>query len=256
LCLGFLAISVKKLLMPIVYCAVNIVNGKSYIGVTRKTLNKRKYSHYSSRNDKNKRCRIFARAILKYGMETFSWFVLSEHNTIDEAFSAEKRAIKDLKPEYNISSGGPGVSRLPPESRNAISCSRRRPVICISHNRRFESGRAAASYYGIDANRIVQICKGGGKTRAGLEFRYADGELPTRIRKISEERLKEMAFIRKAARNRAVERNSKKVMCVDDGLTHKSLSAAARFYGLRPSLITDAIRRGGKSGGKAFMMVQ
>lgn len=58
----------------IVYCALNIVNGKRYIGQTTRDLDKRKKEHISL--SKNGSKFAFHLAINKYGEDVFEWSII------------------------------------------------------------------------------------------------------------------------------------------------------------------------------------
>lgn len=109
--------------MAIVYMATNAVNGKRYIGVTKRTLAERKYQHLHDAKAGRRGCRIFFAAINKYGEEAFEWSILATIETYADALNEEIRLIAELKPEYNITRGGQGVVGVPrtPEWRANMS---------------------------------------------------------------------------------------------------------------------------------------
>jgi group I intron endonuclease len=96
--------------MPIVYFATNSLNGQiAYVGKSRR-------SDLSGRRSEHERCAkrgdrdyIFYRALRKYGIENFSWGILSRHKTNAEALAAEIEWIAKLKPRYNMTAGGEGT---------------------------------------------------------------------------------------------------------------------------------------------------
>lgn len=96
--------------MALVYKATNQVNGKRYIGATKRTLKRRSDVHKSDAIAKRPGCRVFNAAIRKYGAAAFVWEVLSEHETLDAALAEEVRVIAAERPEYNITAGGSGAS--------------------------------------------------------------------------------------------------------------------------------------------------
>ena len=107
----------------IIYKATNIgdnpENGKSYIGFSKHTLEKRKRQHYIS-----KKLEIFHKAIRQWGIESFSWKVLSVVENSMKG-STEKKAIKvynTLSPNgYNSTTGGEGGYELSEETRRKLS---------------------------------------------------------------------------------------------------------------------------------------
>lgn len=94
---------------PLVYQATNLVNGKRYIGVTRRRLCSRKAKHFNEALCGKRGCRKFHAAIRKYGRDVFEWSVLIRVATYEQALKEEIRLIAELKPEYNITLGGEGT---------------------------------------------------------------------------------------------------------------------------------------------------
>ncbi len=89
----------------IVYQATSKTSGNSYIGVTGKTLEQRKYQHAYGALKGRKR-HMFAQAIRKYGVDGFDWTTLSSHSTMRDAIQQEKRLIRETRPTYNATMGG------------------------------------------------------------------------------------------------------------------------------------------------------
>jgi group I intron endonuclease len=94
---------VKKL---IVYAAVNKLNNKIYIGMTRTGLSKRRTGHAqaAARGKKS----YFCAAIRKYGIDGFDWLVLAICRDVKRLNDFEKNAIASIMPEYNMTAGGDG----------------------------------------------------------------------------------------------------------------------------------------------------
>ena len=83
-------------------------NNKSYIGLTKHTVEKRLKQH--SKNTANL---PFPNAIRKYGLDDFETIVLYECDTYVEAFTIEKYYISfydSYQNGYNATSGGEGVN--------------------------------------------------------------------------------------------------------------------------------------------------
>jgi group I intron endonuclease len=107
-----------------IYKIINNINNKIYIGKTINDIKKRFACHKSNANS-NKNT-ILCKAFRKYGSENFS-IIIIEENIISESVLNEKEIywINLLKPEYNMTSGGEGVSGHSPskETRLKISLS-------------------------------------------------------------------------------------------------------------------------------------
>lgn len=91
----------------LVYIAVNLKNGKRYIGITRGSLEERTRRHFcdARRGVKTK----FARAIRKYGESIFVFSALEFCPSYESAQKKEIELIAWMKPEYNSTAGGGGA---------------------------------------------------------------------------------------------------------------------------------------------------
>jgi group I intron endonuclease len=80
-------------------------SGKSYIGLTKQTIEKRLWKHKRSQ-----RCRLLQKAIKKYGFDSFKVEVLDANVPHEKLGDLEKKRIaehKTLAPNgYNLSTGG------------------------------------------------------------------------------------------------------------------------------------------------------
>lgn len=110
--------------MPFVYLATNLVNGKRYVGVTSKSLAKRRWQHENDAKRCVDACPAFHAALRKYERR-FSWEILGTFESLDEALRAEIAAIADLAPEYNITAGGEGAIRPWTTEQRAAQSARR-----------------------------------------------------------------------------------------------------------------------------------
>jgi len=90
----------------LVYKITNILNGKSYIGQTIKSLKTRWSNHCKD----SSHCAVLLSAIRKYGKGNFSISVIGEYTNIEDLNSAEEYFIElyqTLAPNgYNIRPGG------------------------------------------------------------------------------------------------------------------------------------------------------
>jgi GIY-YIG catalytic domain len=142
----------------IVYMATNTVNGKKYIGATSRGLRKRKNHHLSSAESNKDGCRIFNKAIRKYGRDAFTWCVLAKARSFDDMMKKEIMFIELLEPEYNISKGGRGTygAIKTPEMRAKISNilkGRKPSMACVE-------ARRAAGYIGYNKKSVVCLNDG------------------------------------------------------------------------------------------------
>ena len=95
----------------IVYRVINKLDGRSYIGMTIRTLKKRKVQHLiDARNKKDNY--HFHRAIRKYGEESFEWKTIKKCKSIEELNQFEKVFITIYDTfcnGYNMTEGGDGT---------------------------------------------------------------------------------------------------------------------------------------------------
>lgn len=102
----------------IIYQAINLINGHSYIGMTIQSLDKRIKQHLST--VKNRR-RKFHNALIYYGSVNFKWEIIALALSSIELKKLEIKYIAELKPEYNLTIGGDGNVNPTLETRKKIS---------------------------------------------------------------------------------------------------------------------------------------
>lgn len=95
-----------------VYCHTHVASGRSYVGLTKKTMLARWNQHiYSAERKAGKGCAYFWAAIRKYGKNAFSHTVLGTFDSVDAANAAETRWIEELdsrneRKGFNLIKGG------------------------------------------------------------------------------------------------------------------------------------------------------
>ena len=100
----------------IVYCHINKINNKKYIGITKNIKNRWRANgagYYNYKKDSQHQS-YFYNAIQKYGWDNFQHIILLKNLTFEEACQYQKKYIKDLnlqdeKYGYNMTSGGEGT---------------------------------------------------------------------------------------------------------------------------------------------------
>lgn len=113
----------------IVYKATNKINGKSYIGQTTQSLDRRKRSHIS-RALNNMDGAYFHRALNKYGKINFKWCVIKNCYSLDDLNKFEIKFIREydtFNNGYNLDLGGKGSIgfRHSEETKRKMSLSKR-----------------------------------------------------------------------------------------------------------------------------------
>lgn len=115
-----------------VYLLINTINGKLYVGKTRRTLEKRAEGHRHSPNNPRAKNTYIARAIAKYGFDNFKMELLEECD--DEEHMQEREVYWILNKKSYISNIGynlktekdGGTEFLDDEKKLAISRANRR----------------------------------------------------------------------------------------------------------------------------------
>lgn len=95
----------------IIYKATNLINKKVYIGLTTKSLKRRKQCHYTHINDNFK----FHQALKKYNKNNFIWEEIDNASNIEELKEKEKYWIEkydSYNNGYNSTLGGDGGGML------------------------------------------------------------------------------------------------------------------------------------------------
>lgn len=90
----------------ILYEAINLINGKRYIGITKFGLKARRNQHIWTAH--SGRGSAFGAAIRKYGQDNFKFRALVVCSDFDYAKLIEIATIWRFKPEYNMTAGGDG----------------------------------------------------------------------------------------------------------------------------------------------------
>lgn len=103
--------------MGVIYCFINKINGKKYIGQTINPNQRYKQHKSSAFNKTDKEYNsLFHRAIRKYGWNNFDYKILQTAKTIEELNRLEIFYIANLNSQtpkgYNIESGGKNFSRI------------------------------------------------------------------------------------------------------------------------------------------------
>lgn len=108
----------------IIYLALNLRNGKGYVGQTSRGFSARYREHL--REDGRCGGRLLAKALRKYGNDAFLWSILQECDNLEELNAAERAwiaALGTMSWGYNIYDGG-DVHTVPPSTRKKLRAAR------------------------------------------------------------------------------------------------------------------------------------
>jgi group I intron endonuclease len=99
----------------LIYCIKNKLNGKEYVGMTKRTLESRWRQHVYESNKENswEWNTHLGNAIKKYGKDNFEVFIVEECDSFEDMTSKEIYYIKERKSlskfgGYNMTEGGEG----------------------------------------------------------------------------------------------------------------------------------------------------
>ena len=145
-----------------VYKHTNLINGKSYIGMSCQPTYKRWQEGQYLRPSR------FGAPIQKFGWKNFSHEILFDNLTKEEAERLENIAIglfrsNDEKFGYNANSGGSGGG----------DCGKpKKPVCCIKTGIIYSSMAEAGRQTGICRTSISKVCRGILKTAGGSAWEF------------------------------------------------------------------------------------
>jgi len=113
-------------MIGIIYKATNLITGKSYVGLTTKTLAERIHAHINKANIEKS---IFQKSIKKHNIDNFNFQVIDSANTKEELINKEIFWIhteNTLYPNgYNLTSGGEGTKGMCNLVKSKISNSKK-----------------------------------------------------------------------------------------------------------------------------------
>jgi group I intron endonuclease len=184
-----------------VYKITNILNNKSYVGITRKTLAERFEAHCNRANIEKS---AVQKAIKKYGKENFTITEIDIAISKEDLFNKEIYWIKTLdtlKNGYNLTTGGEGIIEMTQEIKDKISKSKKgvpNPklkgrIISVKQrlmiSKKFNGKKVKltniktgeeiilnwvneARNYGLNPSNVVSVCKGIRKSTKGYLCSY------------------------------------------------------------------------------------
>lgn len=212
----------------IVYMATNTVNGKRYIGITRRELRIRIYNHIGSMNGGSRT--KFHNAMRKHGRDAFDFEIIEHCESYQHAKRAEQRLISEYCPEYNLTKGGDGVLgyRATAETRRKQSLVR--------------TGKPS-KLKGTKANPESVAKMRASKLANPTRYWLGKKRDQKTIDKMSTAKLGKPLSDKSRLANSA---RRKPVMCLTDGLAFETPQVASVYYGCSLATIARVCRSGGE----------
>lgn len=176
--------------MGYIYIATNKVNGKQYIGLTKRSLKKRMLEHIRKAINYSdiKQYGLgfpFYNAIRKYGQDNFDWEIIDEFPDVVLTF-AEKKYIKMFNTKipngYNSTDGGEGtsgrfVSEKEIDKRKKSAKDRAISVVCLETGKEYFSLNDAWKDTGINKTSIKKCCDGTLVSTHGTHWKYSNSNI-------------------------------------------------------------------------------
>lgn len=209
-----------------VYIHINKINNKKYIGMTSQSLKQR------WRNGKGYKTNIaFSNAISKYGWNNFDHDILAKNLNKKQAEKLEMFFIRFYKTQnkkygYNIESGGNSIGSHSSETKNKISKSKEKEVICLNTGIIYNSMTIASLCLKINVSSLSMVCNKLRKSVGGLSFMFLSDFKQASIKDI----LKKLDIKPK---------NSKKIICLNDKRVFNQIVEAGMFYNINPIYICN-----------------
>lgn len=257
----------------LIYKATNLINGKFYIGVTTRSLQRRSSEHLKAAEAGRGGNGAFYRAIRKYGRDAFRFRILAEYATAHEALPEERRIILALKPHYNSKPGGEGFSLISDSGRARISAahkgnkwrlgathSEETRKILAAHGKKCIARLASIHHLAMAKARRPVVCLNDKSTyesasEAARVYRLAKSMVIQICNRHPDMRTSRGYVFRycddpnidfndvdQAEAEKRKNLGCRRVRCIDDGREFDRISAAGRAYGMTPEGISMVCR--------------
>lgn len=243
-----------------IYKATNLVTGKSYIGRTTSTLNKRITWHYSNAKKRKHKNNKFFDALLEFGIYDWKWDVLDTTEDKEESFDLEEFYIQKfdtVENGYNSKAGDrtPWLKgkKMPEEFCEKLRGEKNgmygkthseeyrkwrsehmseiqlgknnhtaRKVYCVELDKTWDTVKDAAAELGIHKDSISHNCRGVNKSAGGYHFKYVDDKEKHSNRMVS------------GSNNP----KARKVFCIELNKEWDTLKNCAEEIGVSPQMIS------------------
>lgn len=214
-----------------VYAHINKINGKIYVGITKRSVEERWNNGYGYIG-----CSYFYNAIQKYGWDNFDHIIIASNLTEEEASNYEIELIEecDLRnPDYgyNLKSGGYNNY-----NDNRVTSDELRKKLSEAHKGHKHTPEQTRKI--VEKNtgkkRSKEFCEVMSKLKSGQNHHYYGKKLPEeQVRKSAE-------GLRKYYQTHPMlPHGEKKILCVETGIIYRSIEAAAKDLNICRSAISE-----------------
>lgn len=220
----------------LLYKATNTKNDKFYIGITVRPLSVRRRRHECDARAGS--AMPFHRAIIKDGKDAFEWKTLAILQSQPEAAETEVRAIRILKPHYNVHPGG-ALGPFPPKIDviRRIAEAHHQSVVCLNTGEFFPSVNAAKKF--AKRSSLSLVLSGKEVTAGGYCFVKSDKPLnKTECRRLLKEKMDRL----KSRWDNSAKSLRKRVVCISTGKFYESAALASKETGMHATSIGECCR--------------
>lgn len=224
--------------MGLIYKATNILNNKSYIGQTVKTVEERKKEHFYMAFNKNEQT-YFYNALRKYGKENFKWEILEE-NILKEQLNEREifwiNYYNTFNKGYNLTKGGDSTDNItkwrkenPELAKQSAKNGYQKMREILNNNPELEQKRKENATKGM--KKYVEEHK--------EEWKQKSYNTYLKYKEQQDKQMKEFHI-----------QQSKKVLCIETGIIYPSASEASRQTKISQGNISSCCRGERLSAGK------
>lgn len=233
-------ISFDERVNGIVYCAINLINNKFYIGKTNGNLRRRKTTH-ESRSLKSNENNYFHNALKKYGIENFEWGILFIATDVHDLLAKENDLILkfnsfDRKVGYNSKCIIHGITHHSDATKEKIS-KKAKERLSIPENNPFFGKKHSEEL----KQRFSQERKGTGSGSDNGWFGHQHSEDSKKC--MSDARIEWSNIAENKIKLQLQNQHRTLIYCVDAHLMFNSMKDAANYFGINNSTFKAYIKK-------------
>ncbi len=233
-------ISVDERINGIVYCAINLINNKFYIGKTNGNLRRRKTTH-KSRSLKSKENNYFHNALKKYGIENFEWGILFIATDVNDLLNKENDFILrfnscDRMIGYNSKCIIHGITHHSDATKEKIS-KKAKERLSIPENNSFFGKR-----HSDELKQRFSIERKGTNTGSDNGW-FGHSHSEDSKKRISDFRIAWSIIPENKIKLKLQNQHRTLIYCVDEHLMFNSMKDAAKYFGINHNTFKAYIKK-------------